>query len=122
VESSGNNAEASFTLKPGASIPALVISSIEQRPGSTVHVEGRGFCTDPGCSTVMVIIDGQVGAADVKVNSGGTFSADAQVPAIKTSGKVTIVAVQTLADQTEIRAFGELEVTPRPNIQRNPQP
>jgi hypothetical protein len=115
VEPSGNQAEAPFALRQ---LPTLLIDTREARPGRTVHVEGRGFCADSACSTVKVLIDGQVAAGNLKVSPGGDFSAEARVPAIKTAGKIAVVAVQTLADQTEIRAFGELEVTPRPNVRR----
>jgi hypothetical protein len=121
VEPSGNRAEAAFAVRPrDATPPVLVIATREARPGSTVQVAGRGFCGEPGCSTVTVLIDGQVAAGDVQVSPGGTFSAEARVPAINTAGRLAVVAVQTLADQTEIRAFGELETTPRPDVRRRP--
>ncbi|HTG36022.1 MAG TPA: hypothetical protein VLB76_24125 [Thermoanaerobaculia bacterium] len=120
VEPSGNRAQTPFALEPRTSIPTLAIDTIEARPGKAVHVEGRGFCTDPRCSNVTVLIDGQIAAGDVKVSPAGTFSAAARVPATKTAGKIAVAAVQTLADQSEIRAFGELEVTPRPNVRREP--
>jgi hypothetical protein len=115
---SDNRAEAPFSLTPPR--PRLVIDTLEARPGTTVHVEGRGFCADPGCSAVTVLIDGQVAAGDVKVSPQGSFSAEARVPAIKTAGEIVVAAVQTLADKTEIRVFGELEVTPRPNARQRP--
>jgi hypothetical protein len=118
---SDNRAQATFVVHPGETAPpALTIDTVEARPGSTVRVAGRGFCAETGCSTVTVLIDGQVGARDVKVIAGGTFSAEARVPAINTAGRIAVAAVQTLADGTEIRAFGELEVTPRPNVRRQP--
>jgi hypothetical protein len=100
--------------------PSLVISTREARPGATVNVEGRGFCGAAGCSRVTVLIDGQVGAGDVEVSAAGTFSTEARVPAIDTVGRLAVVAVQTLADQSEIRAFGEIDVTTRPDVRPPP--
>ena len=54
------------------------------------------------------------------VSAAGAFSTEARVPAIKTAGRVVVAAVQTLTDQTEIQAFGELEVTTRPNVRPRP--
>jgi hypothetical protein len=122
ADPSGNRGEAIFVVtQHSTAAPSLMIDTIEARPGSDVHVSGRGFCAEDGCSPVRVLIDGQVGAENVKVSAGGTFSTAARVPAIKTVGRLPVVAVQTLADQSEIHAFGEIEVTPRPNVQR-PQP
>src|SRR5262249_48231552 len=121
VEPSGNRAEAPFVVTPrGPAPPTLVIDTPEARPGSAVHVAGRGFCGEAGCSPATTLSGGQVAAGDVKVSPAGTFSAMARVPAINPAGKIAVVAVQTLADQSEIRAFGELEVTPRPNVRRQP--
>jgi hypothetical protein len=117
AEPSDNQAEAPFAVRRA---PTLLIGTREARPGGAVHVDGRGFCADSGCSTVKVLIDGQLAAGKLTVSPTGTFSAEARVPAIKTAGKIAVVAVQTLSDQTEIRAFGELEVTPRPNVRRQP--
>ena len=116
VEPSGDKAEAAFVLTPRSTAPTLVIDTLQARPGLAVHIDGRGFCGDPGCSTVTVLMDGQVAAGGVKVSPAGTFSVAARVPATKTAGKLVVVAVQTLADQTESRGFGELEVTPRPDV------
>ncbi len=115
-----DRARAVFTVTSGGgkTPPTLVIRTREARPGSTVHVEGRGFCGEPACSAVTILVDGQVGAGGVKVGPAGTFSAEARVPAITISGRLAVTALQTLADHSEIRAFGELLVTPRPPGQR----
>lgn len=116
-----DRAQATFEVTPGGKTPpSLVIETRDARPGATVRVEGRGFCGEAACSAVRILVDGQVGAGDVKVNPAGTFSAAARVPAINTVGRIAVTAVQTLADQSEIRAFGEIEVTPRPNVRRQP--
>lgn len=115
-----DRARAAFTVTSGGgkTPPTLVIRTREARPGSTVHVEGRGFCGEAACSAVTILVDGQVGAGGVKVSPAGTFSAEARVPAITISGRLAVTALQTLADHSEIRAFGELLVTPRPPGQR----
>ena len=117
---SENAARAVFevTTQGGGAPPSLVIRTRDARPGSMVRVEGLGFCGEAGCSPVTVLVDGQVGAGDVQVSSGGTFSAEARVPAINTAGRIVVTAVQTLADGSEIRAFGELLTTPRPDVKR----
>jgi len=116
---SDDKAEAVFVLTPD--LPTLVIDTREARPGGTVHIEGRGFCADSGCSAVTVLIDGQVAAGGIAVSPSGSFGVEARVPATKTAGTLAVAAVQTLADQTERRAFGTLEVTPRPNGRREPE-
>jgi hypothetical protein len=115
-------ARAAFTVTPGGTKtpPSLVIRTREARPGTTVRVEGRGFCGEAACSAVTILIDGQVGAGNVKVSSAGTFNAEARVPAITIAGRIAVTALQTLADHSEIRAFGELQITPRPPGQREP--
>jgi len=87
----------------------------EARPGTTVEVHGRGFCAASECSSVTLLLDGQIGAQDVAVEADGTFVAEAIVPAITAAGGVNVVAVQTSADGSELRAFGELTVTVRPD-------
>lgn len=122
ADPSGNRGEAIFVVTQHSTpAPSLTIDTIEARPGLDVHVSGRGFCAEDGCSPVTILIDGQVGAENVKVSAGGTFSTAARVPAIKTVGMLPVVALQTLADQSEIRGFGQIEVTTRPNRPR-PQP
>lgn len=117
---SENAARAVFevTTQGGGTPPSLVIRTRDARPGSMVRIEGRGFCGEAGCSPVTVLVDGQVGAGDVRVSSGGTFSVEARVPAINTAGRIVVTAVQTLADGSEIRAFGELQTTTRPDGRR----
>jgi hypothetical protein len=106
-------AEATFSVT--APMPVITLEELEGRPGAAVQVRGRGFCADVACSPVTILLDGQVGASGVLVDADGTFVADALVPAISAAGSVAVVAIQTDADGIELRAFGEITVTVRPN-------
>jgi len=113
TQSMGASFETSFEVT--GSMPIITLAVLEGRPGTEVDVQGRGFCADPECSGVTLLIDGQVAAAGIAVADDGTFTAGAFVPAIDAAGAVAVVATQTDADGMELRGFGELIVTVRPN-------
>ena len=110
-----------FAAKPLAvsrSMPLLVLDTIEGRPGSSLTVNGRGFCSDMGCSLVTLITDGGVAANDIKVAEDGTFTTTAQIPAVDNAGNIMVVAMQYDANGDSLRGFGELIVTVRPGGKR----
>jgi hypothetical protein len=113
TQSMGATFEMTFDVT--GSMPIISLALAEGRPGTEVDVHGRGFCGDPECSLVTLLIDGQVAATGVAVEDDGTFSAGAFVPAIDAAGAVAVVATQADADDMELRGFGELIVTVRPN-------
>jgi hypothetical protein len=113
TQSTGATFETTFDVTGG--MPIITLALPEGRPGTEVGIEGRGFCGDPECSAVRLLIDGQVAATGVAVEDDGTFSTGAFVPAIDAAGAVAVVATQTDADGMELRGFGELIVTVRPN-------
>jgi hypothetical protein len=113
TEPSALTASASFTATSG--IPLITLNATEGRPGLTVDVDGRGFCPDPECSVVTILVDGQVGAEGIAVAEDGTFSTAAFVPAIDAAGPVAVAAIQADATGAQLRAFGELVVTIKPD-------
>ena len=113
TQSSGTTFETKFAIMD--EMPIIELALHDGRPGSDVGVTGRGFCSDPECSGVTLLIDGQVATSGVEVAEDGTFSSAAMVPAIDAAGAVAVVAVQTAADGSALRGFGELFVTVRPN-------
>jgi hypothetical protein len=117
---SGRVASARLSVTGGgeAGVAVLTVDTVEARPGSLVHVSGRGFCAADGCSPVTIYISGQVSARNVRVGPGGTFTTPAAVPAVDTAGHIHVVAVQSGPGESEIRASSELRVTPRPNTPR----
>ena len=115
-EPSANVASVDIDVKPR--LPLLLVDTIEARPGGTVQVTGRGFCGDPDCSPVMLLIDGAVVARDVDVGADGSFDVTAQVPAVDNAGEIMVVAVQTGAEGETLRGFGDLFVTVRPDVDR----
>lgn len=106
-------AETDFIIT--APMPLITLAVLEGRPGTAVEVEGRGFCADTACSPVTLLIDGQTSATDVAVEDDGTFVAEAFVPAIDAAGEVAVVAIQSDVQGMELRAFGELIVTVKPD-------
>jgi len=98
--------------------PIIELDTVEGRPGGVTLVNGRGFCGAAECSTVSVLADGSVAAADVEVAEDGTFSAEARIPAVDNAGEIMVVALQTDADGNELRGFGDLIVTVRPEGER----
>lgn len=116
-EPSGESARAEFTLLPAP--PTLTMDAFEGRPGEMVTLLGSGFCAKTGCSTVRLMIDGQVVADEVAVRADGTLSVQARVPAIEVGPEVLVEAVQTMSGGEEIRAEAELTVAVRPNV--NPE-
>lgn len=113
TQSTGTTFETKFEVMD--EMPIIELAVHDGRPGSDVGVTGRGFCSQPECSAVTLLIDGQLTAAGVEVAEDGTFSAGAMVPAIDAAGAVAVVALQSAADGSELRGFGELFVTVRPN-------
>lgn len=101
--------------------PVIEVDRIEGRPGGSVGIAGRGFCGEAGCSMVTVLMNGFVAADRVPVESDGTFAADARVPAVEAAGDIAIVALQTDAAGEELRAFGGLGVSVRPDIPEGPK-
>ena len=112
TQSTGTNFETTFAVN--GRIPIITLSLQDGRPGATVDVQGRGFCFDE-CSPVTLLIDGQVAASGVTVADDGTFGSAAMVPAIDAAGAVAVVALQTDSAGMELRGFGELTVTVRPD-------
>ena len=113
TQSTGTTFEAKFEVMD--EMPIIELAVHDGRPGSDVGVTGRGFCPQPECSDVTLLIDGQVATPGVEVAEDGTFSSAAMVPAIDAAGAVAVVAVQTAADGSVLRGFGEVFVTVRPN-------
>ena len=113
TQSTGTTFETRFDVT--GPMPIITLAALDGRPGTAVDVQGRGFCPDAGCSPVTVLIDGQAAASDVAVEGDGTFNIGALVPAIDAAGMVAVVALQTDAAGSELRGFGELIVTVRPN-------
>ncbi len=109
-------------LTVAGNLPLLTLDRLEGRPGGPVSVTGRGFCAAPACSAVSLWMDGTLSAADVVVGADGTFSVDAQVPAVEAAGAIVVVAVQTDAAGDELRAFGDISLTVRPNVPRPQAP
>jgi hypothetical protein len=104
-----------------APLPVIDVSLMEGRPGGSVAIAGRGFCGETGCSRVTVMMNGFVAVDDVPVESDGTFTADALVPAVDVAGNIAVVALQTDAAGGQLRAFGDVAVTVRPDIQERPR-
>ena len=112
TQSTGTTFETTFSV--AGRMPIITLALMDGRPGTAVDVTGRGFCAEPDCSPVTLLIDGQVAASGVPVESDGTFNTGAIVPAIDAAGAVAVVATQTDAGGSELRGFGELFVTVRP--------
>ncbi len=117
-EPSSDVARAGYDVGPAP--PILEVSAYEGRPGRTVTFKGRGFCAATRCSPVDILIDGLVVAFDVPVNPDGTLSAEGMVPAVSASGEVRIEAIQQGSTGEQIRSFGSLIVTVRPNVRTGP--
>lgn len=113
LQPTGNTFETKFDVI--GTMPIIELAVRDGRPGSDVEINGRGFCGAAECSAVTLLIDGQVAVSGVEVAEDGTFASGAMVPAIDAAGLVAVVAVQTAADGSELRGFGELFVTVRPN-------
>ncbi len=107
--SSGTRVDATPALEL---TPSLTVDAGEVSAGASVHVYGLGFCAKEGCSPVTIVIDGQAVAQEVSIAAGGTFTAEAYVPAISHSGSIPVAAEQTLANGTRLRAFARLFVRP----------
>lgn len=100
--------------------PIINLLRTEGRPGGVVSVEGSGFCTTNGCSPVTILINGLPAASGVVVGEDGTFAADALVPAVEAAGAITVVALQSNGAGDELRAFGDIIVTVKPEVREGP--
>lgn len=118
-DASGDPAPKGVEAPPA--LPILVVDRIEGRPGSSLRFEGRGFCGEAGCSPVSIFIDGLPVAEGIRVRSDGTLSAQGMVPAVSAAGPVRIEAVQKGRQGEEIRGYGELIVTVKPNLRTKPE-
>jgi hypothetical protein len=121
---SGCNEDAdgmTVSLLVAALLPVIEVSPMEGRPGGTVSVAGRAFCGGADCSPVTVLINGLVAADNVPVDSDGTFTVDALVPAVDAAQDIAVVALQTDAAGGRLRAFGDVTVTVRPDVPEGPR-
>lgn len=100
--------------------PIINLLRTEGRPGGVVSVEGSGFCATNGCSPVTLLINGLPAAAGVVVGEDGTFAADALVPAVEAAGAIKVVALQSNGAGDELRAFGDIIVTVKPDVREGP--
>jgi uncharacterized repeat protein (TIGR01451 family) len=120
-EPSGAIARAPFTVvEPASTLATIVLDQLEGTPGTTVHVDGAGFCTDPACGEVVVLFGGQPARGEIVVQADGTFAADLVVPGGPPPGETAVAAVQHDAAGQEIAGIGEFDLLVKPNLPPEP--
>jgi hypothetical protein len=76
-----------------ASGPTVSISPLAGPPGTSITVEGSGFCGGPSCTPVSIEFNGEAVSSKVQVNPSGTFQVVIQVPG-GNAGSNEVVATQ----------------------------
>lgn len=87
-----------------AAAPSITLTPAQGPEGTTVRVDGSGFCsTASGCSTVQVSF-ARIPEATASVGSDGTFSVTFKVPGGLPFGQQNVEADQTNASGGQLSA------------------
>jgi hypothetical protein len=87
-----------------AASPSITLTPSQGPEGTTVRVDGSGFCsTASGCSTVQISF-ARIPEATTSVASNGTFSVTFKVPGGLPFGQQNVEADQTTASGTQLSA------------------
>jgi hypothetical protein len=106
-------------MRADAAAATINVFPVPAVAGQQVSVVGHGFCGSGGCSSVTITIEAQTVASNIKVDSGGDFTASFAVTVVP--GDHDVVATQHSGSGDQI-ASAHLIVLPSDKRSTPPPP
>jgi predicted lipoprotein with Yx(FWY)xxD motif len=93
--------------------PAISLTPNAGPPGTSITVDGVGFCANP-CTTVSIQFGGVSVSRGVAVDASGAFHATFRAPGGTVAGSNLVTAVQQTGSSpaSTVRAFAYFDITP----------